>query len=169
MTIFLIVCGIVLLRAAIRALARAIPSRAVRCCIWTAIGVVPLVIAVVLVKNNPAFNNTGPGANSPANIARCNDAVELALIGLVFVLWPWIDWFLDSVIGSVRAATAPIPSPAEIHQTLSNYYGRPATIEEVAAAQSIYVHQRNEAAAQAALGIGALFMLNDAARRAKGQ
>jgi hypothetical protein len=158
--------GVLVLRTAIRFLARTIPSRAARCCIWSGVGVVMLVIAGTMLKNNPSFNNL-PGANA-ASQARCNDAIVLGFIGIVFVMWPWINWFWDSVFGSVSAATAPIPSVQEINETLSAHYRRPATIEEVAAAQSIYAHNRNEAAAQAALGVGAFLLFRDAAKRSKG-
>lgn len=70
---------------------------------------------------------------------------------------------------ATRRTTTPLPSPHEIYEELTTYYGRPATIEEVAAARSIYTHSRNEAAAQAALEVGALLLLHDAVNRSKGQ
>lgn len=154
MNILLIVCSLVLLRAVILFLARAISSWVVRGCIWSAIGLVLAVIGGSMVMGDPQFNN--PNVNTLD--ARSSNGIVIFFIGLTVFMWPWIWRFVSVVWDSVRAAAQPVPSVQQINQILTNYYGRPATIEEVAAAQSIFAHNRNEAAAQAALGVGAFLL-----------
>lgn len=139
-----------------------------RACGVSIVGVVLVVIAVTLLKNDPAFNNTGSFANNPGMDTRSEWGIILLIGGAFFILQPWIWRWVSSTYDAARRATTPLPSPHEIYEELTAYYGRPATIEEVAAAQSIYAHNRNEAAAQAALGVGAFLLLHDAAKRSKG-
>jgi hypothetical protein len=121
------------------------------------IGVGLCITAALMLKGDKSFNNP----YSQNVDGKTSDALILGLIGVTLFLWPWVWRFVSSVYDNVRVATARTPSPSEIHQTLTAYYGREATIEEVAAAQSIFAHQRNEAAVQAAIGVGAFLLFTD--------
>ena len=60
----------------------------------------------------------------------------------------------------IRAASTPIPTPAEISVLLEIEWGRPATIQEIAAVHQMLTSRKNEALINTGVGLGALYILN---------
>jgi hypothetical protein len=59
-----------------------------------------------------------------------------------------------------KVAFTPVPSPQEIALRLHQEWGRPATIEEVAAVHQILTSQKNQALLATGLTLGALYSAN---------
>lgn len=66
-------------------------------------------------------------------------------------------------------AAQPMPSPDEIAYRLQIEWGRPPTLQEVAAVQQLLVNQRNQNLVNAGMALGALYLLHDAGQRARGR
>ena len=78
-----------------------------------------------------------------------------ATVSLACIVIPWFIWLLGTRFAGTSmptssAAMKPIPSPAEISWQLQQEWGRPATIEEVAAVHQMLTSETN----QAMLGAG---------------
>lgn len=87
--------------------------------------------------------------------------VPLAVwLGFLFVRFCWRVG--DEIGGELRVATRPIPSPDQISSQLEEEWGRPLTVEEVNAVYQMLCSRKNEAALNAGMGIGALFLLQTA-------
>lgn len=75
---------------------------------------------------------------------------------------PWIlykGWQIGGQLGlSIRTAATPLPDPRQIAVQLQEEWGRPPTVEEVAAVQQLLTSQRNQALVQSGIGIGALYL-----------
>ena len=64
-------------------------------------------------------------------------------------------WWHQAVI-----ATTPVPTSAQICAQFQAEYGRPPTLDEVAATQQMLGNQRNEALVNAGIGLGALYVIH---------
>jgi uncharacterized membrane protein len=87
-------------------------------------------------------------------------------LGVVILAVYWcaalINWITDRHQVVFRAASVRIPEPQEIADTLAASWGRPPTVEEVAAVHTMLVQRRNEAAVKSLAIIGAeLFIASD--------
>ena len=61
---------------------------------------------------------------------------------------------------SLTVAFRPVPSPAQIAYQLELEWGRPATVQEVAAVQQMLLNGRNEALLGVGISLGALYLIN---------
>lgn len=84
----------------------------------------------------------------------------VAVAPLCVCLFVWVIVAMNEWWRQVTIATTPLPNPAEIYRHLEIQYERPATMEEVAAAQQMLVHRRNEALVNAGIGLGALYAIH---------
>ena len=79
----------------------------------------------------------------------------------LLVLWCWvIHKFVSGIFDELTVATTPIPSPGEIAWQLQQEWGRPATLQEVAAVHQMLNNRRNEATVNAGIGLGALYLIH---------
>jgi len=117
---------------------------------WTITGVVAIGIGGATYGNN----NSGGSTLSAAFI----------FFGMAWIMFFWAAvWAVKfgSALGEeMRVASTPIPSPAEISAQLEAEWGRPATIEEVAAVHQILTSRKNEALLSAGIGLGALYLMD---------
>jgi hypothetical protein len=90
--------------------------------------------------------------------------VAVIVGGVGWIAVPWILWggwaFGRSLGREVRVAAQPLPSPAQISAQLEAEWGRPATVEEVAAVHQMLASRRNEALINSGVGVGALYLMN---------
>jgi hypothetical protein len=103
------------------------------------------------------------GAGTSQEGLRWNVALGICWVGysswfLIFCILTVV--FFRSLGHQATIAIKPIPSPAEISVLLEQEWGRPATVEEVAAVHQMLSSRRNEAAGTAGLGLGALYLMN---------
>jgi hypothetical protein len=116
-----------------------------------------ITVAVILL----AIGGTGPGRVDP-------NGVTMVVFGFMIVawlvwmpvLWMYISRQTDAVFASAHAASQPIPSPAQIYDSLLAEWDREPTIVEVSAVQQMLHNQKNMALVQAGLGFGALYLLS---------
>lgn len=87
-------------------------------------------------------------------------------IGIVMILSAAMWWWLrlcgraGAEIGSeLRVASMPVPSPAEIAFQVQAEWGRPATLQEVAAVHQMLTSRRNQALVNSGIALGALYLL----------
>jgi len=117
---------------------------------WTITGVVAIGIGGATSGND----NSGGSTLSAAFI----------FFGMAWIMFFWAAvWAVKfgSALGEeVRVASTPIPSPAQISAQLEAEWGRPATIEEVAAVHQILTSRKNEALLSAGIGLGALYLMD---------
>jgi hypothetical protein len=110
------------------------------------------------------------GTNSPTDTSTAGNTTSfewLVLFGMVVVWLIWMPALLVFVSHRIRDAFAaanvasqPIPSPAEIGWQLSQEWGRPATVQEVAAVQQMLINEKNQALITAGITFGALYMMD---------
>lgn len=93
--------------------------------------------------------------------------ITLVPIGIWFIVFVWkaAGWGFDEAMLGAQA----IPSPQETSASLQQEWGRPPTVQEVAAVQQILVNQRNQHLTNAGLTFGALYLMHDAAHRMQGR
>ena len=86
----------------------------------------------------------------------------IGLVGAFLLIIPvaciWTKRFVDAGFDALKVATTPVPSPQQIAAGLEAEWGRPATVEEVAAVRQMIASRRNEAAVIAGLSFGAIFL-----------
>ena len=68
--------------------------------------------------------------------------------------------FLVNFDRSLKVALRPVPSPAQIASQLEQEWGRPATVQEVAAVQQMLLNSRNEALFGVGISLGALYLID---------
>lgn len=128
---------------------------------WTWVIGVPVAVAVVTVRSENYHGH----------------AERVATIVTMVLLYPWLAFmalgFIAGVVGliintakSAKKANTPVPPPAQIAYRLQSEWGRPPTVQEVAAVQQMLMNEKNAAMVQAGIGIGALYA---ASRLAKGE
>ena len=117
---------------------------------WTIAGVIAIGIGGATSGND----NSGGSTLSAAFL----------FFGMAWIMFFWAAvWAVKfgSALGEeVRVASTPIPSPAEISAQLEAEWGRPATIEEVAAVHQMLTSRKNEALLSAGIGLGALYLMD---------
>jgi hypothetical protein len=102
--------------------------------------------------------------NSQSN-SDIDTVLAIVIVGGLFVVWmPVVLKIIHRIISdgfdSLTVASTPIPSPAEISWQLGQEWGRPATLEEVAAVHQMLTSRRNEAAVTAGLTFGGIYLLS---------
>jgi len=60
----------------------------------------------------------------------------------------------------LRIASIPVPSPVDISFQLQAEWGRPATLQEVAAVHQMLTSRRNQALINSGIAIGALYLID---------
>ena len=102
----------------------------------------------------------GSGASKATTIV----AAVLLVSGTAFAIVPWVARFVYRLVKrfnhDMDAAMKPIPSPAEISWQLQQEWGRPATVQEVAAVQQILVNEKNQAMIGAGVTLGAVYLID---------
>jgi len=88
----------------------------------------------------------------------------IAAFAIMFI---WIPPILALSITSglflgdqIALAARPLPSPAQIAAQLEAEWGRPPTVEEVAAVHQMLTNQHNQALLNSGIGLGALYMID---------
>lgn len=97
-------------------------------------------------------------------------ATVLALGGLLMLFVFWVPYWLIIIhlgiadgFNSLKVASQPIPSAAEIGWQLTQEWGRPATVQEVAAVQQMLVSEKNQHLLNAGMALGGIYLLHNAA------
>jgi len=109
-----------------------------------------------------AFGQIFPVENGSAADYSTNTspAVFHLFYGIAILVGYWcaalINWITDRHQIVFRAASARIPEPYEIEQTLYAQLGRQPTLEEVGAIHTMLIERRHEAQLHAGLIIGGL-------------
>ncbi len=81
----------------------------------------------------------------------------LAIIPPGFRLLKYIN---NTMNETFAAASRPVPSPQHIAWQLQQEWGRPPTVEEVAAVQQILVTEKNQALLNTGITLGAVYLMN---------
>jgi hypothetical protein len=86
---------------------------------------------------------------------------SLLLIAALWIPLIWVFyWKLGcNALDNVGAITTPIPSSAEISWQLGQEWGRPATVQEVAAVQQMLINRKNQALFHAGISLGAIYLI----------
>lgn len=117
---------------------------------WTLIGV-GLIVA-------------GCATYGPSDGGGTEISSYLALSGAFAIVMPWAVWVGLKVGGAlgdeIRVAGTAVPHPAEIARSLEHEWGRPASIEEVAAVHQMFTSRKSTALLATGIGLGALFLIN---------
>ena len=102
----------------------------------------------------------GSGASKAITIV----AAVLLVSGTAFAIVPWVARFVYRLVGrfngDMDCAMKRIPSPTEISWQLQQEWGRPATVQEVAAVQQILINEKNQAMISAGITLGAVYLMN---------
>lgn len=124
--------------------------------LWLRIGISGFVGGIVV-----STPHTAAGPDHPWGIYVSVAAMFWILLPLG--IWAGLKW--GSAIGNeILVARSPAPSPFEIAQQLEAEWGRPATIEEVAAVHQMLSSRRNEALVNAGIGLGTIFAVKHTLR-----
>jgi hypothetical protein len=126
--------------------------------IWLGTVVGLLVLAVIT-------DRAGPHSTSSVYVvnvaARDEAAAALALLLIpIFVMvcvWTWKlgGWAMSEAL----VAGQPIPTPQEISVQLETEWGRPATVQEVAAVHQMLATRKTEALINAGVGLGSIYLV----------
>lgn len=118
---------------------------------------VTVICGVILISTSVAAHGDPLGGNgSNPNAAWWAGAI-------LFFYWAFAlgNWAYNKVEPTLDAAITPVPSPNEIyHQLLSEGYQ--PSVQDVAAIHQMLTAERNNAAANLGLGLGALYLANRA-------
>jgi len=103
----------------------------------------------------------GQQSQSDMNI---DTVLSVIVVGGLFLVWmPVILMAIHRAIGEgfdeLRVASTPIPSPAEISWQLGQEWGRPATLEEVAAVHQMLTSRKNQALINSGITFGAIYLM----------
>jgi hypothetical protein len=82
------------------------------------------------------------------------------LVGFVILMVYVMVAFLVNFNRCLNTAMRPVPSPAQIAYQLEVEWGRPATVQEVAAVQQMLLNGRNEALLGVGISLGALYLID---------
>lgn len=102
-------------------------------------------------------------------LSRLFAQVGAAMLGVGVVMitaplvWRFFRFFyrLGANIGmEIRVASTPVPSPAEIAFRLQAEWGRPASLEEVAAVYGMLSNRRNQALINSGIALGSLYLID---------
>jgi|GEM_PF-6699240 len=101
--------------------------------------------------------------NSQSNL-NTDTVLSVIVVGGLFLVWmPVILMAVHRAIGEgldeLRVASTPIPSPAEIAWQLGQEWGRPATLEEVAAVHQMLTSRKNQALINSGITFGAIYLM----------
>jgi hypothetical protein len=89
------------------------------------------------------------------------DVVGFPIVGGFFLLMVYVMVaFLVNFNRSLKIALQPVPSPAQIAYQLELEWGRPATVQEIAAVQQMLLNGMNEALLGVGISLGALYLIN---------
>lgn len=101
---------------------------------------------------------TAANGNVPVNwFALCCILAPVAYV--LFLLVRSVGRYFAAAGREMRVASAPIPSPAQISAQLQAEWGRPATIEEVAAVHQMLTSRHNQALVNSGIALGALYLM----------
>jgi hypothetical protein len=93
--------------------------------------------------------------------------IILGLAFGLFLIYPTVHGVIGETFEAAQVAATPVPDPLYVAQQLRVEWGREPSVVEVAAVHQMLCTQRNQAALDAGIGIAGLFLLHDAAERAK--
>jgi hypothetical protein len=99
------------------------------------------------------FNDVSRHGQQTSSSLNTDTILSVIVVGGLFLVWmPVILMAIHRAIGEgfdeLRVASTPIPSPAEISWQLGREWGRPATLEEVAAVYQMITSRKNQALTQ---------------------
>jgi hypothetical protein len=120
-----------------------------------------ILFAIFLLGIINDISRHGQQTNSSMNI---DTVLSVIVVGGLFLVWmPVILMAIHRAIGEgfdeLNVASTPIPSPAEISWQLENEWGRPATIEEVAAVHQMLTSRKNQALINSGITFGAIYLM----------
>jgi hypothetical protein len=84
----------------------------------------------------------------------------IAVTPLCVCLFVWVIVAANWWAHQVTVVFTPLPTPAQIYTQLRAEYGRPPTLDEVAAVQQMLANRRREALANAGIGLGASYVIH---------
>lgn len=98
-------------------------------------------------------------------VHKVSNVLAWAFMGSMFLVvfsgFLWIMWgFVKVMLQSMDIAFNEIPTPSEIGWQLSQDWGRPATVEEVAAVHSMLTSEHNQALLSTGIGFAGLYAMN---------
>ena len=86
------------------------------------------------------------------------------MAGSFGLAWFWggiIGWRVGrSIMADLTTGTTPVPTPGEIAPTLEVEWGRPATVQEVAAVHQMLMARKHDALLSAGLTLGAVYAID---------
>jgi hypothetical protein len=88
------------------------------------------------------------------------DIWAVAVAPLCVCFFVWVIAATNTWWHQVRIAITPLPTPAEIYTHLEIQYGRPPTVEELAAVQQLFCNGRNDAVINGGIGLALLTILS---------
>ncbi len=90
-------------------------------------------------------------------------AIAMTPLCVCFFVWVLVaaNWWAHQA----TVVFTPLPTPAQIYSEVLAEFGRPPTLDEVAAVQQMLHNRRNEALVNAGIGFGALYVIHQGVER----